>query len=236
MGKLVAEELGFEPCECTLQRVMKEYGLNAQIRRVRKVKPHAGKAYQAQLPNNTLNREFRAEQPLHRMVTDVTYIPYYENNEWHWGFLSLVQDLFDRSIVAWRFAKKQDNHLGVSTLCILASRGLAPGATLHSDRGSIYTSKVFRDLLSDMRVNHSFSREGNCHDNATMESFNETLKIESLYNSMFNRQEQPSFKEQNALIGRYIEYYNNHRPCSILGNMTPKNYRAQYEAKIHAMA
>lgn len=86
MGKLVAEELGFEPCECTLQRVMKEYGLNAQIRRVRKVKPHAGKAYQAQLPDNTLNREFRAEQPLHRMVTDVTYIPYYENNEWHWGF------------------------------------------------------------------------------------------------------------------------------------------------------
>lgn len=80
-GKLVAEELGFEPCECTLQRVMKGYGLNAQIRRVRKVKPHAGKAYQAQLPDNTLNREFRAEQPLHRMVTDVTYIPYYANNE-----------------------------------------------------------------------------------------------------------------------------------------------------------
>ena len=60
---------------------MKGYGLNAQIRRVRKVKPHAGKAYQAQLPDNTLNREFRAEQPLHRMVTDVTYIPYYANNE-----------------------------------------------------------------------------------------------------------------------------------------------------------
>lgn len=108
----------------------------ALIRRTRKAKPQAGKATQQKLPVNKLDREFHADKPMFRLVTDVTYIPYFENDEWHWGYLSLVQDLFDRSIVAWVFSRTQDNALAVSTLQILSFRKFAPGAMLHSDRGS----------------------------------------------------------------------------------------------------
>lgn len=129
------------------------------------------------------------------MVTDVTYVPYFENGEWHWGYLALVQDLFDRSIVAWAYSKKQDIRLAIATLQILSFRGLAAGAMLHSDRGSIYTANIFREMAKQMGLTQSYSRTANCYDNATMECFNGTFKVEALYNPL--QQERPSFKEQN---------------------------------------
>lgn len=101
MGAVLHKRYGIEVCETTLQRVMSRRGLTARIRQVRKAKPSAGKATRQQLPDNLLNREFQADRPMHRLVTDVTYVPYFENDEWHWGYLSLVQDLFNRAIVAW---------------------------------------------------------------------------------------------------------------------------------------
>uniref|UniRef100_UPI001F109AD6 IS3 family transposase n=1 Tax=Sutterella wadsworthensis TaxID=40545 RepID=UPI001F109AD6 len=112
MGAVLHKRYGIEVCETTLQRVMSRRGLTARIRQVRKAKPCAGKATRQQLPDNLLNREFQADRPMHRLVTDVTYVPYFENDEWHWGYLSLVQDLFNRAIVAWVYSKKQDVRLG----------------------------------------------------------------------------------------------------------------------------
>ena len=201
--------------------------LTARIRQVRKAKPCAGKATRQQLPDNLLNREFQADRPMHRLVTDVTYVPYFENDEWHWGYLSLVQDLFNRAIVAWVYSKKQDVRLGLATLRLLSGRGLAPGAMLHSDRGSIYTAQAFRDAADGMGLTQSFSRTANCHDNATMECFNGTFKVEALYNPALT-QDRPSFKAQNDYIGRYVEFYNNERPCSVIDNQTPAAYRMQF--------
>lgn len=226
MGSLLKRRFGTEVCETTLQRVMNRHHLGALIRRTRKARPQAGKATQQQLPDNMLNRQFCADKPMFRLVTDVTYIPYFENGEWHWGYLSLVQDLFDRSIAAWVFSRAQDTALAVATLQILSFRKFAPGAMLHSDRGSIYTSEIFRQLLADMGVTQSFSRTANCYDNATMESFNGTFKVESLYNSLLSR-EKPSFQEQNDSIAFYIDFYNNRRPCSVIGNVPPSEYRQQ---------
>ena len=177
MGAVLHKRYGIEVCETTLQRVMSRRGLTARIRQVRKAKPCAGKATRQQLPDNLLNREFQADRPMHRLVTDVTYVPYFENDEWHWGYLSLVQDLFNRAIVAWVYSKKQDVRLGLATLQFLSGRGLAPGAMLHSDRGSIYTAQAFRDAADGMGLTQSFSRTANCHDNATMECFNGTFKV-----------------------------------------------------------
>lgn len=201
--------------------------LTARIRQVRKAKPCAGKATRQQLPDNLLNREFQADRPMHRLVTDVTYVPYFENDEWHWGYLSLVQDLFNRAIVAWVYSKKQDVRLGLATLRLLSGRGLAPGAMLHSGRGSIYTAQAFRDAADGMGLTQSFSRTANCHDNATMECFNGTFKVEALYNPALT-QDRPSFKAQNDYIGRYVEFYNNERPCSVIDNQTPAAYRMQF--------
>lgn len=201
--------------------------LTARIRQVRKAKPCAGKATRQQLPDNLLNREFQADRPMHRLVTDVTYVPYFENDEWHWGYLSLVQDLFNRAIVAWVYSKKQDVRLGLATLRLLSGRGLAPGAMLHSGRGSIYTAQAFRDAADGMGLTQSFSRTANCHDNATMECFNGTFKVEALYNPALT-QDRPSFKAQNDYIGRYVKFYNNERPCSVIDNQTPAAYRMQF--------
>lgn len=227
MGAVLLRRYGIKPCETTLQRQMSEYGLSARIRQVRKAKPQARGSCKMELPGNLLDRKFQADRPLYRMVTDVTYVPYFENGEWHRGYLSLVQDLFDRSIVAWVYSKKQDVRLALNTMQIVASRKPAPGAMLHSDRGCIYTASDFREIVSRLGITHSFSRTANCHDNATMECFNGTFKVESQYNPLV-RLDKPSFKEQNDLIGRYIEFYNNKRPCSVLGNITPAEFSAQY--------
>lgn len=230
MGTLLKRRFGIGVCETTLQRVMSRHCLTAQIRQTRKAKPHAGKATKQSLPEDLLNREFQADKPLHRMVTDVTYVPYFENGEWHWGYLALVQDLFDRSIVAWAYSKKQDIRLAIATLQILSFRGLAAGAMLHSDRGSIYTANIFREMAKQMGLTQSYSRTANCYDNATMECFNGTFKVEALYNPLLQL-ERPSFKEQNDFIGRYIEFYNKQRPCSVIGNLTPEQYRQAYYEK-----
>lgn len=115
MGAVLHKRYGIEVCETALQRVMSRRGLTARIRQVRKAKPCAGKTTRQQLPDNLLNREFQADRPMHRLVTDVTYLPYFENDEWHWGYLSLVQDLFNRAIVAWVYPRK--THIWPMTWC-----------------------------------------------------------------------------------------------------------------------
>ena len=74
MGTMLKRRFGISVCETTLQRVMSRHCLTAQIRQTRKAKPHAGKATKQSLPEDLLNREFQADKPLHRMVTDVTYV------------------------------------------------------------------------------------------------------------------------------------------------------------------
>ena len=98
---------------------------------------------------------------------------------------------------------------------------------LHSDRGSIYTANIFRDLAAKIGLTQSYSRTANCYDNATMEGFNGTFKVEALYNPLL-RLEKPSFREQNEFIDRYIKFYNKERPCSVIGNLTPEEYRQSY--------
>lgn len=227
MGTLLQRKYALTASETKLQRIMNKYQLGAKIRQVRQVKPGAKKGNHADLAH-ILQRDFQADKPFYRLVTDVTYVPYFEHHQWHWGYLSLVQDLYDRSIVAWVYARKQDLQLGQKTLFLLSLHPLAAGAILHSDRGSIYTAPAFRQQVRHLGLRQSFSRTGNCHDNATMECFNGTLKVEALYNPWATEQEKPSFLEQNARIERYIHFYNEERPCSVIGNRTPQEQRASY--------
>ena len=229
MGASLRLVFGYGLSEFQAQRIMRKYDLQARTRRIRKAKPCAKKGNHADLPN-LLNRQFTAKKPYHRMVTDVTYIPYFEGDSWHWGYLSLVQDLYDRSIIAWVFAKRQDIQLANRTLFLLSMKPLAADAMLHSDRGSIYTAEAFRMKTKAMGLTQSFSRTGNCHDNATMECFNGTLKVEAFYNPMAAKIEKPSFLQQNAVIERFITFYNEERPCSVNGNLTPVQRRSNYFA------
>lgn len=181
MGTLLQRRFGISVCETTLQRVMSRHNLGARIRQVRKAKPHAGRACKQDLPDNLLNRRFQADKPLHRLVTDVTYVPYFENGQWHWGCLSLVQDLYDRSIVARIYSKKIGHTTGSTNAAdsVLPTTGTGSYAP-QRPRLHLY-GRYFRDLVSRMGLTHSFSQTGNCHDNVTMECFNRTFKVITSY-------------------------------------------------------
>ncbi len=85
------KRFGIKACETMLQRVMSRSGLSARTRRIRKAKLCAGRANRQQLLGNLLNREFSADRPMLRMVTDVTYVPYFEDGEWHWAVCRLCR-------------------------------------------------------------------------------------------------------------------------------------------------
>lgn len=204
---------------------MRQYCLNARTRQIRKARYANRNVKTHGLAGNLLNRQFSARRPGEKLVTDVTYIPYYEGGQWHWGYLSLMMDLHDRSIVSWVYSKRQDQQLALNTLKIYSfKQGLHKGM-VHSDHGTIYTSHAFREKLKQMGLVQSLSRVGNCYDNAPMECFNGILKVEGLYNEAFTQLQSPGFAQQNEVIDRFIAFYNHRRPSSVLNNMTPMGFR-----------
>lgn len=234
IGKILEEATGLRLGESQLGRLMRQFDLCARIRRPRRPSNGYRGGKVSGLPGNVLNREFHATHPGERFLTDVTYVRYYEQGQWHWGYLSLVLDLFDRSVVAWVYSRQQDLTLALNTLKVLSFKEIRAGAILHSDHGSMYTSHAFRHELKQLGIQQSLSRVGNCHDNAPMESFNGTLKVEGLRNQAFGVNVMPSFLEQNQAIERYVEFYNHQRPSSVLGNMTPMAFRGRYNDQLNA--
>lgn len=221
MGVLLEQAQGLKLGQSQIGRLMKAFELNAKIRQQRKTYQKSCRVQTQGLAANVLNRDFSSASPRSKLVADVTYVPYYEDNQWHWGYLSLILDLYDRSIVAWCYGKQHNQQLALKTLKILSFKGVAPHALLHSDQGSIYTSQAFREELARQGMEQSLSRVGNCHDNAVMESFNGILKVEGLYNEAFSTASTPSFIEQNQAIERFIAFYHHRRPSSVLNNQTP---------------
>lgn len=228
VGAVLAAKTGLQLGETQLGRLMKRFNLGARIRRPRRPSNGYRSGKISGLPGNLLKRKFYADRPGERFLTDVTYVRYYEQQQWRWGYLSVVLDLYDRSVVSWVYSKQQDVDLALKTLTLLSFKDIQPGAMLHSDHGSLYTSQAFRDALKRLGIQQSLSRVGNCHDNAPMECFNGTLKVEGLRNQAFGVSSTPSFMEQNQAIERYITFYNHQRPSSVLKNMTPMAFRGRY--------
>lgn len=223
MKKLVEDKLQEIVSEARVGRIMKKLNLCSLIRRKSTYRIRA-KQWQAELPDNLLNREFEAQQPGEKFVTDVTYIPYVEGTTWKWAYLSVVLDLYDRSVVTWVLSKKQDSALAQATLNVVAGKYHNNEAIFHSDRGCIYTSKEFQDTLKEFGFRQSLSRSGNCWDNAPMESFNGILKSEWLYNPHCYEQ-LPSFRTQQLAIERFMKFYNEKRIHSSIGYLTPNQKR-----------
>jgi len=231
MGVLLQRRSGLVLGESQIGRLMRKYCLNARTRQIRKAR-YVNRHVQTQgLAANVLNRQFAAQRPGEKLLTDVTYVPYYEAGQWHWGYLSLMLDLYDRSIVSWVYSRKQDQQLALNTLRLYSFKQGEQTGMLHSDHGTIYTSHAFRERLKQMGLTQSLSRVGNCHDNAPMECFNGILKVEGLYNEAFSQQQSPGFVQQNEVIERFIEFYNHRRPSSVLNNMTPMDFRHQFSAQ-----
>ena len=180
---------------------MKKYELLSEIRRRRKWRQMGQQLHKYE---NLLNREFQANKPNHKWVTDISYIQTSQGIL----YLSVIRDLFDNSIVAYKTGTNQSVNLVLDTirLAMQKEKKVAAELQLHSDQGSQYTSQAYFDLTKEYGITPSMSRRGNCYDNAMAESFFSILKAECIY-----RHQATTFAEARALIDNYIYFYNHQR-------------------------
>ena len=186
----------------TILRIMKKYDLLSEIRRKRK---WVNLGQQVHRYANLLNRHFSADKPNSKWVTDISYIQTKEGVL----YLSMIRDLFDNSIVAYKTASQQTVNLVLDTIRLAMRREkkkTAEELQLHSDQGFQYTSHAYFKLTQSYGITPSMSRKGNPYDNAMAENFFSILKTECIY-----RHKPTSLREANSLIDRYIHFYNHER-------------------------
>ena len=149
----------------TILRIMKKYDLLAEIRRRRKWQQMGQQLHKYQ---NLLNRNFRAEAPNHKWVTDISYIQTKQGVL----YLSMIRDLYDNSIVAYKTATQQAANLVLDTIRLVVFREkkkISAELQLHSDQGFQYTSQAYFKLTQQYGITPSMSRRGNPYDNAMEE-------------------------------------------------------------------
>ena len=185
----------------TILRIMKKHELLSEIRRHRKWRQMGQQLHKYE---NLLNREFQSDRPNHKWVTDISYI--------HTGqgvlYLSIIRDLFDNSIVAYKTGTSQSVNLVLDTirLAMQKEKKVAAELQLHSDQGSQYTSQAYFDLTQEYGITPSMSRRGNCYDNAMAENFFSILKTECIYRHL-----PATLSEARVLIDNYLYFYNHLR-------------------------
>lgn len=203
----------------TVRRLMCELGMNSQVK-IKKYKSYKGQV--GRTAPNLLNRKFKAKRARHKLVTDVTEFKATGKKL----FLSPVMDLYNGEILAWEIATRPVYEM-VDKMLMKVLGMLKPGdkAMLHSDQGWQYQMEAYRQKLKDHQIKQSMSRKGNCHDNASMESFFGLLKSE-----FFHRKKFSSLEELEAGLAKYIHYYNHDRIKAKLGGLSPVQFRLQAAA------
>ena len=183
----------------TILRIMQKYGLLSVVRR-KKYRNHS--EYLHRYPN-LLNRDFHADRPNQKWVTDISYIKTAQGTL----YLSIIRDLFDNSIIAYKTGTEQNVNLVLSTIRTAKRKEkVTAELQLHSDQGFQYTSQAYFKLTQSYGITPSMSRKGNPYDNALAENFFSIRKTERIY-----RHKPASFCEANEMIDRYINFYSYER-------------------------
>ena len=186
----------------TILRVMQKYGLLSEIRRRRK---WVNLGQQVHKYENLLNRQFKTDKPNTKWVTDISYIHTKEGVL----YLSMIRDLYDNSIIAYKVASRQTVSLVLDTIRLAMKnekKRVAAELQLHSDQGFQYTTQAYFKLTQSYGITPSMSRKGNPYDNAMAENFFSILKTECIY-----RHKPRTLREASNLIDRYIYFYNHER-------------------------
>jgi len=197
-------------------RLMRQHGIRGKCRRRRRVVT-TDADHRLPVAANVLNQEFTAAAPDQRWVADMTYLP----TDQGWLYLAAVLDLYSRQVVGWAMDRTMTQALVLRALRMaLHTRQPAANLLHHSDRGSQYASAAYQALLHAWHVIPSMSRTGNCYDNAVMESFFATLKVELVHDQHFHTRQ-----EAAQAIFYYIEaFYNRRRRHSALGYLSPAEF------------
>ena len=200
----------------TVQRLMKELGLVCRVR-MKKYRSYKGEV--GKIADNELNREFRAEKPNQKWVTDVTQFRLFGQKL----YFSPILDLCSGDIVTYTISDSPKLEM-VTTMLEQAFLNLPnnTGLILHSDQGWHYQHKQYRRMLAEKGIKQSMSRKGNCYDNSVMENFFGHLKSELLYLQEFESVDH--FKQE---LIEYIDYYNNRRIKARLKGLPPALHRQQ---------
>ncbi len=167
---------------------------------------------------NHLNRNFSADRPGQKWVSDITYIPTRQG----WLYLTIIMDLFDRKIIGWALSDNmtaRDTVVAAWRMAIF-TRPVIGQLTFHSDRSVQYASNEFREHFKGKPVLQSMSRKGNCWDNAVAESFFKTLKSEMVNHCQF----ETSWQAKNHTFEFIEGWYNKKRKHAYLGYLTPEEF------------
>jgi putative transposase len=205
-----------------LKRVMKLYGIYTQIPRSFKVTTqsrHPHKRY------SNLIKKVVASGPNQIWGTDMTYIRIYGG----FVYLAVVLDLFSRKIVGWSLGPRLTAELALAAITrAIARRKPRAGCIHHSDQGVQYCCAQYIDLLKHHQFKISMSRTGNPYDNAMVESFMRTLKMEEVYLAQYK-----TYQDVVERVPKFIEdVYNKKRLHSSLGYQSPQAYEANYNRTI----
>jgi transposase InsO family protein len=200
----------------TVQRLMKALGLVCRVR-MKKYRSYKGEV--GKIAPNLLNRDFTAEKPNQKWVTDVTEFSLFGQKL----YLSPILDLHSRDLVSYTISERPV--LSMVTSMLDKAFAQIPDGTeliLHSDQGWQYQHKQYQQMLRQKGIRQSMSRKGNCLDNAVIENFFGLLKSELLYLQEFESMEQ--FKQE---LIEYLDYYNNRRIKAKLKGLPPALHRQQ---------
>jgi putative transposase len=202
----------------TVARSLQRQGLRAKA--ARKFKATTNSQHNLPVAPNVLAQNFTAAAPNQKWAGDITYLRTGEG----WLYLAVMIDLYSRQVIGWAVSDRMTTNLVSDALRkALWLRKMPQGVIVHSDRGSQYCSHEYQQLFKDHQLVCSMSGKGNCYDNAMVESFFHTLKVEAIHGEHFASRE--SLKN---VLREYIEIdYNRNRRHSALGYISP----AQFEAK-----
>ena len=201
----------------TILRIMQKYNLLSEIRR----KTYHNYSTVLHRYDNLLNRDFHADRPNQKWVTDISYIKTNQGTL----YLSIIRDLYDNSIIAYKTGTEQNVNLVLSTIRAAKKKEkITAELQLHSDQGFQYTSHPYFKLTQSYNITPSMSRRGNPYDNAMAENFFSILKTECIYRTKLR-----TYEEARLLIGQYIYFYNNER-LQLKTKLTPLEKRSQYVA------
>jgi len=171
----------------------------------------------ATVADNHLDRQFAVAGTDQAWASDITYI-------WTatgWSYLAVILDLYSRKVVGWSIDRKMAANLVCDALRLaLSQRQPPPGLLLHSDQGCQYTSDAWHQLLADHSIRASMSRRGNCWDNAVVERFFLSLKMERVWQRRYANHGEARRDIADYIVG----FYNAERIHSTLGYLPPNVY------------
>ncbi len=210
-------EAGQTCSENRIARLMRANGIRAKT--VKKWRATTNSRHALPVAENTLNRAFVVNGPNRVWAGDITYLWTEEG----WLYLAVVLDLYSRAVIGWAVGPRLTASLAQDALTMaLWRRKPAKGLLHHSDRGVQYAAHDYQRVLNDHGITCSMSRKGNCWDNAVVESFFRTLKVERVYHRRYQTRE-----EARQDVFQWVEvFYNRQRRHSTLGYRSPAEYEA----------